>query len=108
MDGKLGVLNQCGKQVGGIYDWEVNLSYDSAVKHGWQEVRVVKHILAQSYWLVEIPIGNTYGIELYQEVEGQLVIMDEGNVSIDLPDIETLDQRLYAPLELIWRQPGEY
>ena len=108
MDGKIGVLNQNGKQVGGIYDWSVSLAWDSTTSKGWQKVKVVKNIIAQSYWLTEIPKDSTYDIELYKEVDNQLVLMDVGIVGINLPDTETLNQRLYAPLELIWRQPSEY
>uniref|UniRef100_A0A6M3KYU9 Uncharacterized protein n=1 Tax=viral metagenome TaxID=1070528 RepID=A0A6M3KYU9_9ZZZZ len=108
MDGILGVLKQDGKQVAGIYDWEINLAWDSTTSKGWQKVKVVKHVIAQSYWLTEIPQDSTYDIELYKKIDGQLVLMDAGVIAINLPDTETLDRRLYAPLQLIWRQPSEY
>ena len=108
MDGQIGVLKQNGKQVGGIYDWSVSLVYDSTVSKGWTKLKIIKNIYAQSYWLTEIPTDNIYDIELYKKVDSQLVPMDAGVVGIKLPDIETLNQRLYAPLELKWREPSEY
>jgi len=108
MDGILGVLKQDGKQCGGIYDWEISLAYDSVVSKGWTNLKVIKHIIAQSYWLTEIPTDNIYDIELYRKVDNQLVLMDAGVVKLNLPDTETLNQRLYAPIELNWRQPSEY
>jgi len=108
MDGQIGVLKQDGKQCGGIYDWEISLVYDSTVSKGWAKLKVIKNIYAQSYWLTEIPKDNIYDIELYKKVDGQLALMDTGVVGLNLPDIETLNRRLYAPLELKWRQPSEY
>lgn len=108
MNGQLGVLYQNGKQTGGIYDWAVNLAYDSTVRKGWQQVKVIKHILAQSYWLIELPDGTHFDIELYKYIQGQLVLMDAGEIAVKLPDIITLDRRLYAPLELKWWGPSEY
>jgi len=108
MDGQIGVLKQGGKQCGGIYDWEISLAYDSAVSKGWTNLKVIKHIVAQSYWLTEIPKDNIYGIELYKKVDSQLVLMDAGTVGLNLPDTETLNRRLYAPLDLKWREPSEY
>uniref|UniRef100_A0A6M3JSP0 Uncharacterized protein n=2 Tax=viral metagenome TaxID=1070528 RepID=A0A6M3JSP0_9ZZZZ len=108
MEGQIGVLYQNGNQVAGVYDWEVSLAFDSTVRKGWEEVKSIKHITSMSYWLVEKPQGNLYDIELYQKVEGQLILMDKGTIAINLPDTETLDRRLYAPLNLIWKNPSEY
>ena len=108
MEGQIGVLKQDDRQCGGIYDWGIILAYDSAVSKGWERVKVIKHIMAQSYWLTEIPTGNIYDIELYRKVDNQLVLMDAGVVKLNLPDTETLNRRLYAPIELTWRQPSEY
>jgi len=108
MNGQIGVLRQNGKQVGGIYDWMISLVYDSTVNDGWEKFKVIKHITAQSYWLVVIPSDNIFDIELYKKIEGQLVLVDAGEVGINLPDTETLDRKLYAPLELVWRKPSEY
>ena len=108
MDGQIGVLKQDGKQCGGIYDWEVSLAYDSTVSKGWTKLKVIKHIIAQSYWLIDIPEDNIYDIELYKKVDSQLVLMDAGVVGVNLPDTETLNRRLYAPLKLVWREPSEY
>jgi len=101
MEGNLGVLYQDG-QVGGIYDWEIYLIWDSTVHKNWQEYKVKKNITAQSYWLIKPPDGNCFDIELYNTIQGALVLMDKGNVAIDFPDIVTLDRRLYAPIEVRW------
>ena len=100
MDGNIGVLYQYGKQVGGIYDWEISLNFDTIVKDGWEEVKVIKKISALSYWLVEVPADEAFDIELYKHMDNQLILMDTGRVNFDMPDDETLNRRLYAPLEL--------
>lgn len=101
MNGEIGVLYQ-GEQVGGIYDWLVSLVWDSIVVNKSREYKVIKKILANSYWLVKAPDGNCFDIELYKTIQGALVLMDKGKVIIDLPDIKTLDRRLYAPVEIRW------
>ncbi len=107
MEGQIGALFQNGKQVGGVYNWEINLAFDSTIKDGWEKIKVVKHVKAQGYWLVELPIDNLYDVELYEEIDNQLVLMDTGKAVIDLPDIVTLDRRLDAPLRIGWI-PIEY
>jgi len=107
MNGQIGVLYQ-GKQVGGIYNWSVSLAVDSTVRNGWEEVIIIKHIFASSYWLIDPPDGTRFDIELYKYTQGKLVLMDAGKVDVGLPDIVTLNRRLYAPLELAWWGPSEY
>jgi len=108
MDGGIAVLYQNGKQCGGIYNWEINLSSDFTTVNGWQEFTFKKNITANSYWLVEAPADDCFEIKFYKVMQGALVLMDEGIVEILLPDTITLDRRLDAPLEMIWRKPLEY
>jgi len=102
MEGKLGVLYQNGEQVAGVYDWEVNLAWDSSVSKGWQKSIVIKRITAQSYWLVEPIKDNEFEAEFYQTLNNQLVLMDAGKVKVNFPDIETINRRLYAPIDIRW------
>ena len=98
---EIGVLYQ-GEQVGGIYDWDISLIWDSVIVNKWREHKVKKNITANSYWLIKPPDGNCFDIELYKTIQGALVLMDTGNVAIDFPDVKTLDRRLYAPIEIRW------
>jgi len=107
MNGKIGVLYQDKEQVGGFYNWDLHISADYTTVDGWKEYKPTKHIRATAYWLVSEINGNCFDAEFYRENNGQLVLMDAGQVSIDLPDIHTLDGRLDAVIDIRWIQ-GEY
>ena len=106
MDGELGVLYQ-DKQIGGVYDWTVIVSLDTSIYKGFKRNKPSKKILVMGYWLLEKPKGNEFNIELYKQVNEQLVLMDAGIVKIDFPD-KTLDRKLLAKLELEWVRASEY
>jgi len=108
MNGEIAALYQNNKQVGGVYSWEINLANDSTTVNGWQESTFKKNISANSYWLVETPVDDCFEVKFYKVMQGSLVLMDEGIVDILLPDTITLDRRLDAPLEIIWRKSLEY
>jgi len=102
MTGKIGVLYQNGKQVGGIFDWEISAGMDSTAKNSWVERKVAKQITAQSYWLVNKPNGDIFDAEFYQHIKGRLVLIDTGTVRLNLPEANILDRTLLAPLRLRW------
>ena len=108
MEGELAALYQDNKQVGGIYNWRINLDSDFTTVNGWQIYTFKKQITASCYWLLSAPAGNSFEIKLYKSLQGQLILMDEGKVEIDLPDIKTLNRRLDAPLEIIWLSRNEH
>lgn len=108
MNGEIATLYQNNKQVGGVYSWDISLGSDSTTVNGWQEFTFKKNITANSYWLIEAPADDCFEIKFYKIMQGSLVLMDEGIVEILLPDTITLDRRLDAPLEMIWRKPLEY
>ena len=102
MNGVLGVLYQGGKQVGGIYDWDIDIiTSNSTIRNGWYEFKVFKEITAQSYWLNLAPDSDYFEIKFYKAIRGQLVLIDGGKVGVSLPD-KTLDRRLHIPLEIRW------
>ena len=101
MEGQIGVLYQ-DKQVGGFYNWDTHVVAEFTTVDGWKEYKPVKHITARSYWLIDVPVDNQFTAEFYQLLGKQLVLMDVGEVVIDLPDTTTLDRTLYAPLEIVW------
>jgi len=101
MNGQLAVLYQ-GEQVGGIYDWNIDIRFEHLVVNKSRQYTSHKLIAALSYWLIKVPHGNEFDAEFYQVIQNNLVLMDAGKVSIDLPDRKTLNRRLYAPLEIGW------
>ncbi len=101
MNGELAVLYQRGKQIGGLYDWEINLILNSTVRNGWYEYKISKDIATRSYWLNIAPDDSYFEVKFYKAIRGQLVLIDSGKVEIDLPS-KTLDRRLYIPLEIRW------
>lgn len=109
MNGEIGALFQHDKQVGGVYNWSINLAIDvSTNKELWYEYKVKKVITAHSYWLVSVPADNCFEAKFYKKIKGQLVLMDDGMVVVDLPDTTTLNRVLDAPLEIVWRNRIEY
>ena len=107
MDGKLGVLYQDNKQVGGFFDWDIHLVSDFTTVRGWKTFKPKKKISARSYYLVEKLKDNQFVVEFYDVVKTKLVLMDKGEAVVDLPDSKTLDRRLDAPIDIVWVK-GEY
>ncbi len=101
MNGELGVLYQGGKQVGGFFDWEIDLTLVPTMRNGWYSFKAFKRITIQSYWLINAPDGSCYEAKLYKAIRGQLILMDSGRVEVNLPN-RTLDRRLCIPLEIRW------
>ncbi len=103
MNGELAVLYQGGKQVGGLYDWAVNLISTHNIRNGWREFKIVKkEITAYSYWLTLAPGSDCFEAQFYKAIQGQLVLIDRGKIEVALPN-QTLDRRLYIPFEIRWR-----
>jgi len=102
MEGEIGVLYQDKKQVGGFYRWDTHVVAPFTTVDAWKVYIPRKVIIAIGYWLVEIPIDNCFDAEFYAVKDGRLVLMDAGQVAIDLPDTRTLDRRLDAPLNIKW------
>ncbi len=101
MDGELAVLSQGGKQVGGLFDWELTTLFESIAKNGWYEHKITRSITSRSYWLNVAPGGYCFEITLYKAIRGQLVLTGEGRVDVVMSD-KTLNHRLYAPIEIRW------
>ncbi len=108
MNGEIAALYQHGQQVGGVYNWNISLASDSTTVNGWREYTFVKNIVATSYWLVEVPADECFEAKFYKVMQGRLILMDEGIIEIAFPDTKTLNRRLDAPLEIIWRKHLEY
>lgn len=99
MNGELGVIYQNGKQVGGFYDWEIELAPNSTIRDGWREFKLNKEISAISYFLLKTPISNTFDAEFYKVKNKQLILIGRGKIVIDLSD-KTLNCRLHIPIEI--------
>ena len=102
MNGQIGVLYQNGKQIGGIFDWEINAGMGSYAKDDWIEIKVAKQITAQSYWLLNKPKDDIFEARFYQYIEGRLILIDIGTVKVKLPEVDILNKTLPAPLRLRW------
>ena len=100
--GEIGVLYQEGKQVAGIYGWEIHCWLEYVVTKGYKDYKPIKKISARAYWLNKEIEDNDFYAEFYKKVDGNLVILDAGNVSINFPDTKTLDRRLDAELKMDW------
>ena len=101
MNGELGVIYQDNKQVGGFFDWEIEVTPNVTIEKEWREYKIFKRITTRSYWLSIVHSNNLFEAVFYKVVEGQLVLMDEGMVLIDLPH-RILGHRYYIPIEILW------
>jgi len=107
LEGQIAVLYQGGKQVAGLYNWEIHILLDYTTVDNMKTYKAHKRISARSYWLVEPVKENEFDIEFYQVLNDELVLMDAGKVAIDFPDCHTVDRRLYAPIEMRWIKSSE-
>ena len=98
----IATLKQNGKQVGGLYDNEIRVVLQYSTKDGMKDYKPIKKITALSYWLLEPIQDNDFDAEFFTIQSNQLVTIDAGKVKIDFPDVRTLDQRLYAPIDVRW------
>ena len=99
---QIATLNQNGKQVGGLYDSEIRVILQYTTVDGMKEYKSLKRITALSYWLL-VPIqNNEFDAEFFTVQSNQLVLIDAGKVRINFPDVSTLNQRLYAPIDVRW------
>ncbi len=108
LSGQIATLNQNGKQVAGLYDWDSRAILNYTTKDGVKEYSPVKFIDAQSYWILEEIRDNQFDAEFYSIEFGKLILMDAGKVIIDFPDLSTLDQRLYAPISVRWVSSNDH
>jgi hypothetical protein len=83
MYGQLGALYQDGKQLGGFYDWTLDLSMthletaDSRV----YKVHAIKSI-ASRYYLFSEPTEGEITANYYQLIKGKLVLMARHNITL--------------------------
>ena len=105
---QIATLNQNGKQVGGLYDSEIRVILQYSTKDGMKEYKPLKRITSMSYWLLEPVQDNEFDAEFFTIQSNQLVLIDAGKVRIDLPDVRTLNQRLYAPIDVRWLSDNEH
>ena len=105
---QIATLNQNGKQVGGLYDSEIRVILQYSTKDGMKEYKPLKRITSLSYWLL-VPIqDNEFDAEFFTVQSNQLVLIDAGKVQINFPDVMTLNQRLYAPIDVRWLGDNEH
>jgi len=108
LEGQIAVLYQEGKQVAGLYDWDIRIVLDYTTVNNMKVYKSHKRIDARSYWLVEPVKDNEFDAEFYQVLNDNLILMDAGKVVIDFPDCHTLDRRLYAPISVVWISDNEH
>ncbi len=101
MNGKIAVLYQGGKQVGGLFDWQIDMILPPSIKNGWREYKLIKEITARSYWLIDAPDGNLFEVKFYNAIRGHLVLIATGMVEVNLPKI-IVNKKIFMPLKLRW------
>ena len=108
LEGQIVSLKQNGKQVAGLYDWESHIILTFTTKDGMKDYKPIKRLSARSYWLVEPVEDDVFEAEFYQIFMEELILIDKGEVSIDLPDKYTIDRRQYVPVDIRWIRDFEH
>ena len=107
-EGQIASLKQNGRQVAGLYDWDCRVILNYTTKDGMKDYKPTKKLSARSYWLIEPVESNEFEAEFYQIFNNDLILIDAGKVVIDFPDCRTVNQRLYAPIEIRWISDFEH
>ena len=102
MIGEIGAFYQKDGQVGGLFGWSISAVLSEGLMGRWKAPKTTKVVTANSYWLIKKPKGVIFQAEFYQKIRGQLVLIDAGTVELKLPDVDTINRTLQAPLRLIW------
>lgn len=90
--GIIGKLEIDGRQVGGFKDWEI----DVAIRRGNSSTTIT----AESYWLFERV--KTATATFYFNLNGELIIANQESVSLDLPEVYSLNKLIKAPLKMMF------
>ena len=101
-------LSQDGKQVGGLFDCEVDVKLEGIEKKDGTDYKPHKRIAASSYWLLVTPQNNEFDAEFYSTQDNHLVLVDAGRVKVRFPDTNTLDKKLHAPISVGWISDYEH
>lgn len=106
MNGEMAILYQNSKQIGGVFNWSIDIVLDATSKTDGTDWKVTqKKITATGYWLLNKPDTSIYQADFYKEVNGEAVLMQSGIVKIEFPEVNVFDRVLDAPLELEFIKP---
>jgi hypothetical protein len=93
MFGEVASIIQDNKQIGGLFDWTIQLVEEKGSKNGWVSNKPHKVFSAKYYWLLEIPKSNEFEIKFYQIAGNDLCFVSREKVKLNFPSLE-LDKKL--------------
>lgn len=91
MYGAIGKLEIDGKQTGGFKDWHIETKLFTKPNRSYTIA------IADSYWLFEKPEGEIIAT-LYFSLNGELVVANQSEVYLNLPDKYPLGKLIRLPL----------
>ncbi len=95
MNGEIGTLFQEGKQIGGFYDWAIDIQ----LLKGLQNNKAIVKATAARFWVLCSPSQSEIRASFYRLVGDRLVLMNQAQVTVSLGDKLGLIKK---PLEMIW------
>jgi len=99
--GEIGTLFQNG-QIGGFFNWEIEYALKPAGCDKWASYSLgLWKCTASRYWLLEKPTGRIFKAVFYQMVKDKLVVLNEVQVNIELPNLD-LNHIHNIPLIMTW------
>ena len=88
MQGQIGALYQDGKQLGGFYDWTLDLSFTRMETANSRVYKVLPiKSIASKYWLFSGPSDSEITANYYQLIKGKLVLVATHTVKINTSEL---------------------
>ena len=99
MTGEIGKLTLDGKQVGGFRNWTAFVQIKPPIK-SW--------VIASGFWMLEKVNTNKLHADFYAEDNGELQLIKEGEVIVNLPLDYALDTLIVEPIEMTFEQDFDW
>ena len=91
LTGEIGKLELNGKEVGGFRGWTVFVHFEPPI-HSW--------VMLTGYWLFKRIYGPVKALFYSEDDHGNLRLVREYEVTIELPDEYPLDEMILDPVKL--------
>jgi len=103
MDGELGALFQEGRQVGGFFDWHIDIPLHEMTSGQHREFVIGKcRAMASRFWMLERPNGKAMEVRFYFHRNGALLLASINEVIVELPGEYELNKVIERRVSMTW------
>ena len=103
MNGELGTLFQQGRQVGGFFDWHIDVAVLESTSRQHREFVIGNcKATAQRFWMLEWPNGNAMEARFYFYRNGALLLCNVNDVILVLPEGYELNKVIERRVVMTW------